>query len=93
MPNSQFERVTHYDTTLDAGPSPIRCLRGHLRIAPLSDKSQTSEDVAIPAALRPSRPSAREMEAKKLREEALRLQEEQEERELKLRRKVGVVLK
>ncbi len=55
--------------------------------------TKSSEGVAVPtpAALRggvSSKPSARAAEARRLREEALRLQEEQEERELKLRRKV-----
>ena len=56
----------------------------------ISNKSQSSEGgVATPAALRASRTAAaRAAEAKKLREEALRLQEEQEEKELKTRRKV-----
>lgn len=92
--------MAHYDTPPPTGPSPpIRGLRARFRnsVAPspsTSNKSQSSEGT-VPAALRPSRPSARSEVAKKLREEALRLQEEQEEKELKLRRKVinsGIII-
>ena len=50
--------------------------------------TKSSEGTATPAALK-GRRSAREAEAQRLREEALRMQEEQEEKELKLRRKVS----
>ena len=55
-----------------------------------SNKSQNSEVVATPTALRPGQSitSSQAIEAKKLQEETLRLQEEQEEKELKKRRKV-----
>ena len=46
--------------------------------------------MATPHALQPQpRPSAREVEAKRLRQEALKEQEEQEERLLKKRKKVS----
>lgn len=81
--------MAHYDTHSQTGPSPlIRGLRKHIRnsVLPSNSVSNTSDEgVSTPDALRPS---SRAAEAKKLREEALRLQEKQEEQELKLRRKV-----
>ena len=83
-----------------AHPSPpIKGLRMRLRnvVVPspsstISTKSSEGATVATPAALQggvSSKVSARAAEARKLREDALRLQEEQEEKELKLRRKVS----
>ena len=91
-----FERVAHYNTIPPPpGPSQtIRGLRNHLRnsITPLpSVSSQSSEGDGISATLRPPTPTVRDVETKRLREEALQLQEEQEERELKQHRKVSVV--
>ena len=95
MPSGLLERVAHYATP-SPPTHPARSLRMRLQntVAPspsstISTKSSEGVAVPTPAALRGSKPSARATEAKKLREEALRLQEEQEEKELKLRRRVS----
>ena len=100
-PPGLFERVIHYDDTPPppTGSSPsIQGLRMRLHtssiVPSLSASNKSSESVPTPAALRPpSRPSVREVDAKKLREEALKLQEQQEEKELKLRRKVSQLMR
>ena len=51
----------------------------------LVQKQSSSEEVGVA-------PSSRVLEARRLREDALRLQEEREEQELKARKKVGVAL-
>ena len=97
VPPGLFERVIHYDDMPPppTGSSPsIQGLRMRLRtssiVPSLSASNKSSESVPTPAALRPP---SREVDAKRLREEALKLQEQQEEKELKLRRKVSQLMR
>lgn len=93
-----FEHVAHYSTPPQPSPrSKSLKMRFRRSVAPspsTSNKSQhsrASDDIGVPtpAALKPkARSKVNEMEAKRLREDALRLQEQHEEDELRARRKV-----
>ena len=96
-----FEHVAYYSTPPQPSHRTKRLkMRFRRSVAPspsTSDKShqhsKASDDINIPApaALKPkARSKVNEMEAKRLREDALRLQEQHEEDELKARRQVCV---
>ena len=92
---SSFECVAHYESTLPTHRTPpIKSLRSHLRnsVAPLlPGMDQSLEGVTIPAALHPSKPSARHAEVTLKAEAAtLQVEEKRKEKELKLRRRVNI---